>query len=206
MSPANPIQWNNETYRFCQNSNFVQLKSVFSLLSSWVIFYCRSCLHCRLPCSDSRAKMQMNLGNENILNDSEAESSAFQWQNRLPYFALEKISPHRTLWTCSWAAFGMQANLDRSTTRYTTKAHCYTDKLKHLALCKLLLNKKMPVTKSSWLLNQNWRLSPFFHCWPVLILSVKLHRKQVISTKLVCCMLFHLTKSIPCGPGFHCAF
>lgn len=106
--------------------------------------------------------MQMNLGNENILNDSEAESSAFQWQNRLPYFALEKISPHRTLWPCSWAAFGMQANLDRSTTRYTTKAHCYTDKLKHLTLCKLLSNKKMPVTKSSWLLNQNWRLSPFF--------------------------------------------
>jgi len=50
----------------------------------------------------------MNSGKENILNDSGVVSSAFQWQSKLPCFALEKSSPHRALWTCSWAAFGMQ--------------------------------------------------------------------------------------------------
>lgn len=48
-------------------------------------------------CRDSRAKTEINLGKENILNDSEAKSSAFQWQKMLLYFALEKSSPHRAL-------------------------------------------------------------------------------------------------------------
>lgn len=139
----------------------------------------------------------MNLGKENILNDSEAVSSAFQRQNKPLYFALEKSSPHRALWTCGWAAFWAVSYFE--SLHYT--AHYYTDKTKHLALFKLLSNKQKSwwPTKSQWLLKQNWRLCSFFHYLPFLVLSIKLHRKHTMFPKPVHCMLFHLIKSVSCG-------
>lgn len=76
------------------------------------------------------------------------------------------------------------------------KAHYYTDKLKHSPLFKLLSNTKMKVTKSSWLLKQNRRMSQFSYGWPEHKTTQEtnyIHKASVQKT-------FHLTKSMPCGP------